>query len=112
MRDAGTSAHDLDALRNQAVAAWIKTYPVDDRLSAFLERVPDVWQDDISRSARAIVRAALASLEEAGSTGPVDITDFHGALEQQLRRSFPWVEEPALRALRSYTGWYAWHEGY
>jgi hypothetical protein len=105
-------ASDIDELRNEAVAAWIKTFPVEDRLQTFLSSVPDPVRQSVSASAKAIFDAATAYLEEAANAGIINIKDFYSALEFHLKSRFPWMREPAFAALRSYTGWYAWREGY
>jgi hypothetical protein len=105
-------APDIDALRNAAVAAWISTFPIDARLEAFLAEVPAALRADVKRSARAIFKAAGDFLEDAAKAGVVKLDTFYPALEAHLRGRFPWMAAPAFSALRSYTGWYAWHEGY
>jgi len=37
---------------------------------------------------------------------------FHAALQPYLLHRHPWMGDEAWRAMRSYTGWYIWHEGY
>lgn len=106
------SGPDVDALRNEAVAAWIQTYPVDDRLKAFLDGVPASMRDEIDRSAKAIYEAAGAFLETAAQRGDIELDDFYPALHNHLQQRFPWMRDTAFGALRAYTGWYSWHEGY
>jgi hypothetical protein len=106
------SGPDLDVLRNEAVAAWIQTFRVDDRLEAFLDRVPALMRDEIHRSAEAIYEAASAFLETSTERGDIELDDFYPALHQHLQARFPWMGDTAFGALRAYTGWYSWHEGY
>lgn len=106
------SGPDVDVLRNEAVAAWIQTFPVDDRLEAFLDGVPTSMRDEIERSAKAIYKAASAFLETAAQRGDIELDDFYPALHSHLQPRFPWMRDAAFGALRAYTGWYAWHEGY
>lgn len=106
------SAAEIDRLRNEAVAAWIKSFPIDERLTVFLESVAAEIGDDIRRSVTAAFKAACRYLEDAAKAGPVELASFHIGLDGHLTNEFPWIREPALGALRSYTGWYAWHEGY
>lgn len=106
------SGPDLDHLLNAAVAAWIRTFPVEERLDVFLATVPDALRGDVRRAVKAAFKAASDYLEAAANAGPVELAAFHPAMEEHLRRDFPWLGEHALVAFRSYTGWYAWHEGY
>ena len=103
---------DLEAFRNAALVAWIKTVPSEERLADFLKQVPNAMRDDVERSARAIFDAADRYLDEAAKQGEVDLEAFHPKLEEHLKSGFPWMTGPTFEALRSYTGWYAWHEGY
>ena len=103
---------DIADLCNRAVAAWISTFPVDERLQDFLTGVPVELRDNVKTSAIGIFRAASAYLQEAADKGTVNLDEFYPALEKHLRSGCPWMGEPAFAALRSYTGWFAWHEGY
>jgi len=103
---------DLDQLRNEAVAAWIKTFPVDDRLTAFLSNVPAPMREEVRQSANAIYAATSAYLEEAASVGDIDLDSFYPALSNHLTERFSWMRDSAFNALRAYTGWFSWHEGY
>jgi hypothetical protein len=107
-----TAKPDLDRLRNEAVAAWIKTFPVEDRLTAFLSDVPAPMREEVRRSAKEIYAATGAYLEEAASTGDIDLDSFYPALSKHLSERFPWMQDSAFYALRAYTGWFSWHEGY
>ena len=102
----------IDDLRNAAVAAWIKTFPEDSRLERFLEPMSPAVQADLRASARAIYECAGEFLEANVGIDRIDLESFNPALRSHLTKRFPWAKEPALRALQSYTNWYAWHEGY
>lgn len=103
---------ELDDLRNGAVAAWIKTFPVDERLQGFLANVPSSFHNDVREAATSILNEASAYLETAAGVGVVNLDQFYPELEAHLQSKFPWMNDTAFAALRSYTGWYAWHEGY
>lgn len=103
---------DLNELRNDAVAAWIKTIPSETRLSRCLARVPVELRDEVERSARAIYAAVNGYLDEAAKAGDVDLETFCPALEAHLTSGFPWMSETAFGALRSNLGWYSWQQGY
>jgi hypothetical protein len=111
-RKAKGSGTTIDELQDQAVAAWISTFPRDARLEEFLARVPAVDREEIRCSCRAIFDAAGQFLEECAARERLDIPKFHAALREYLQPRFPWMGEAAFNALSSYTSWYAWHEGY
>lgn len=106
------SPPEIDALRNQAVVAWIRTFPVDAKLQEFISELPPALQNNVRASATAIFSAASDYLEKAAGLGVVNLDEFYPALKMYLKARFPWMNDPAFAALRSYTGWYAWHEGY
>ena len=107
-----TSSPDLDVSRNEAVAAWIRTFPADARLVDYLRGLPAGLWDEVERSARAILQAASVCLERQAAVGPIDLAIFHPDLAEFLKLRFPWMTATALDPLPSYTGWYAWHEDY
>ena len=106
------SSPDPDVSRNQAVAAWIRTFPTDARLAEYLEGLPAGLRDEVERSARAILRAAAFYLDQEAAVGPIDLAVFHPALAEYLKPRFPWMTATGFAPLCSWTGWYAWHEGY
>ena len=59
-----------------------------------------------------MLQAAAAYLDQEAEAGPIDLATFHPALAKYLKSRFPWMTATGLDPLRSYTGWYAWHEGY
>jgi hypothetical protein len=101
----------MDAIRNDAVAAWITCLPSGKRLRKFLERLPEAVRDDVERSARGVHHAANAFLNETARAGDVDLTTLFPAFEAHLKSQFPWLSETAFRALRSYIVRYAWYGG-
>ena len=103
---------DLDSLKNGALAAWIRTFPIEDRLQEYLQHLAPELRRDIEQSARDAFAAADSFLESSSKRGAIDLSEFYPALEAHLQTIFPWIEEVALAALKSYTGWYSWHEGY
>lgn len=107
-----TPKPDLDSLRNEAVAAWIRTFPSEDRLTAFLANAPAPLREEIRQSAKQIYEAANEFLEDAAKAGDIDLDSFYPALASYLKDRFPWMQEAAFSALSAYTGWLSWHEGY
>ena len=107
-----TAPADIDAFRNSAVAAWIRTFPAEERLKRYLQHLPSDLRDDVEQSARDIFAPADGYLDEVAKNGDVDLESFYPALEAHLSARFPWMTATAFDPLRSYTGWYSWHEGY
>jgi hypothetical protein len=103
---------DLDAARNGAVCAWIRTVPNAERLATFLDSVDAAIRSNVEASAQAIFSEADGFLDEQAKKGDVDLNIFYLALNSRLLSRFPWANDATLGALRSYTGWYSWHEGY
>lgn len=103
---------NIDAVRNQAITVWIRNYPVDERLEAFLQTVDPVARAPVVKSSREALNLAESLLEEWAERGPVNPEQFGVALGDALRERFDWINEPAISALRAHSHWYAWHEGY
>lgn len=110
--DRAAGKRDLDGYRNAAVAAGIDTIPSDERLARYVRSLPRRYRDAVTASARSIFAAADGLLDEAAKAGNVDLARFHPALDTYLRARFPWATAETLGALKAYTGWYSWHEGY
>ena len=78
----------------------------------YLQGLPVGLRDEVERSVRAILQAATSYLDQEAEAGPIDLAIFHPALAEYLKPRFPWMTATGLDPLCSYTGWYAWHEGY
>jgi hypothetical protein len=100
------------ALKNQALRSWIKTFPIDRNLDEFLFTLPVEIRTEVESSARAACDCASRLLDAAAEAGPVDMSEFGESLEQRLRTKFEWIDADGVAVLHSYTGWFAWHEGY
>jgi hypothetical protein len=66
----------------------------------------------VETSVRSAYEFADTFLDSAARKGAIDIVEFHKALSDGLRSKFDWIDEGGMAALRSFTGRYAWHEGY
>lgn len=103
---------DVGELKNAAVQAWINTFPVEDRLAAFLSTLPESVKREVEQSARAIYASADGYLHAEAERGVLDMDRFDQALRGHLLSQFYWVNESTLNTLHSYTNWMSWHEGY
>lgn len=103
---------DLDSLCNLAVAAWVKTFPIEENLIRFLDTVDDAMRIVVESQSRHFIGTAEKFLwdwqEPIGETGHAK---FSSALETYLKSGFPWAEDQALRSARSFTRYCAWREG-
>jgi hypothetical protein len=97
---------------NGALTAWIKTVPQEPALQAYLLTVPGEHRSLVQAEVRSAFDCADSLLNRAAQQGPVDLAEFHQDLNVELISTFDWIDESGLSSLRSYTGWYAWHEGY
>jgi hypothetical protein len=98
---------------NKAVTTWIATFPTEGRLMQFLSEVPADMRSGTELAARGIEAAAMRFLNDwPHPIRPNGHEKFEAALETHLRSQFMWVNADALRTLRGYCAWYAWHEGF
>ena len=86
---------------------------MEELLIAFLDSVNNNERAYIEKQVRKFIDVAYQFLEEwTKPIGKDGHNEFYEALNLHLSSAFPWAKDEALSAARSYTGWYAWHEGY
>lgn len=96
---------------NDALIAYVHTYPAPERLQAHLE---SVGLADQFTQIKDLLDSAI------GDTGqylydqatPIKWTEnFERALFEHLVSRHPWLSTAGFAPLKSYAGWYSWHEG-
>jgi hypothetical protein len=99
-----------DTLR-AALRAYVHTFPVRDRLDAFIRANGSGRQsDEIIKEMDAIMKTAEDHLWNY--PGGVPWTeDFKADYIKLLRERHPWIDQPCIDTILSFAGWICWHEG-
>ena len=96
---------------NDALRAYINTFPREDNLKSFLQDKDMVSQLClIKEKLDASVKAAEDCLygEKDGVTWD---QQFEEKLFRQIKLTCPWLSYDGYGSLKSFSGWLCWHEG-
>ncbi|MBA4803155.1 MAG: hypothetical protein H2038_00720 [Brevundimonas sp.] len=94
----------LHALRNQALAAWLRPSADEARLQAFLAELEPGQREDVETSVRD-ARTTLRAFVSRPFRGDQDEHLFATAVRAHLSDRFPWLSGTGLRALLDHTDW-------
>lgn len=93
---------DLDALRNDALVAWLQPGADDARLRRFIAEVEPELRAEVEKAARA-ARENLMEFLSVPFSGDQDEWLFAAAIRAHLVGRFPWLSEAGVSALIHHT---------
>ena len=102
---------ELGAFLNDALNAYVATFPVEENLKAFLARH---GREGNLAGIKATLDAAIGATEEILWKEPGGVLwteEFKGNLFQAVRVRNPWLSQQGFSSLVSFGGWLCWHEG-
>ncbi len=91
----------LDSLRNQAINAWIHTWPEDKRLETFLAGIDPTLRREVGRSARDLLKTARRLFHG----GRYSEAGWEQALRRDLHDRFAWISDESFSTLVNHLQW-------
>ena len=97
---------------NGAVVAWISTFPTESRLEAYLATLDEALRKPVRKAVEALRRDAERFIEAwPEAIGMEGLEAFYPVHHAHLKAMHPWLNDAAWARIRSFSGWYIWHEG-
>ena len=93
---------NLDALRNNALVAWLQPSADDARLRRFIAGLESELRDEVEPAVRA-ARKHMMEFLSAPFSGDEDESLFAAAIRAHLQGHLPWLSEAGVNALIQHT---------